>query len=238
MPILQASNILRKFGGLVAVNDLSFSMEKGEILGIIGPNGAGKTTVINLMAGTLGVNKGTIEFKDKDVTKSAAHIRNRQGIARTFQIVRPLENFTAIENIMVGALFGKGDKLNEARSSAQNICNLLNIKNVNKHVDELTVLELKKVELGRALAADPEVLFLDEIMAGLTSDETWELIDIVKSLQKKDIAISVVEHIMKVVKELTDRVIVLNKGQIIAQGPYEKVSENKEVIAAYLGEEE
>ncbi len=238
MPILQANNILRKFGGLVAVNDLSFSMEKGEILGIIGPNGAGKTTVINLMAGTLGVNKGTIEFKDEDITKNAAYIRNRKGIARTFQIVRPLENFTAIENIMVGALFGKGDKLNEARSSAQNICNLLNIKNVNKHVDELTVLELKKVELGRALAADPEVLFLDEIMAGLTSDETWELIDIVKSLQKKDIAISVVEHIMKVVKELTDRVIVLNKGQIIAQGPYEEVSENKEVIAAYLGEEE
>lgn len=238
MPILQANNILRKFGGLVAVNDLSFSMEKGEILGIIGPNGAGKTTVINLMAGTLGVNKGTIEFKDEDITKNDAYIRNRKGIARTFQIVRPLENFTAIENIMVGALFGKGDKLNEARSSAQNICNLLNIKNVNKHVDELTVLELKKVELGRALAADPEVLFLDEIMAGLTSDETWELIDIVKSLQKKDIAISVVEHIMKVVKELTDRVIVLNKGQIIAQGPYEEVSENKEVIAAYLGEEE
>src|SRR6056297_2729431 len=188
MPILQASNILRKFGGLVAVNDLSFSMEKGEILGIIGPNGAGKTTVINLMAGTLGVNKGTIEFKDKDVTKSAAHIRNRQGIARTFQIVRPLENFTAIENIMVGALFGKGEKLKKARLTAQEICNFLNLENINKSVDELTVLEMKKVELGRALASEPELLFLDEIMAGLTSDETWELMDLVKKLQKQKVA--------------------------------------------------
>jgi|AntRauTorcE11897_2_1112592.scaffolds.fasta_scaffold04994_2 branched-chain amino acid transport system ATP-binding protein len=238
MPTLKANNILKRFGGLIAVNDLSFSVEKGEILGIIGPNGAGKTTVINLMAGTLQVNKGKIIFNDEDVTNNPAHIRNRKGISRTFQIVRPLEDFTAIENIMVGALFGKGDKLPEARKKAEEICEFLNITNVNKHVDELTVLELKKIELGRALAADPELLFLDEIMAGLNSEETWELIDIIKKLQKRDIAICLVEHIMKVVKELTQRVIVLDRGQIIAQGPYSKVSEKQEVIAAYLGEED
>jgi len=237
MPTLKANNIVRRFGGLVAVNDLSFEVEKGEILGIIGPNGAGKTTVINLMAGTLPVNEGTIEFNNVDVTNKEAHTRNRLGIARTFQIVRPLENFSAIENIMVGALFGKGDKLSVARKTAREICDFLNLENVNKSVDELTVLELKKVELGRALASEPDVLFLDEIMAGLTSDETWELMDIVKELQERNVAICVVEHIMKVVKELTNRVIVLNKGEIIAQGPYSKVSENKEVIAAYLGEE-
>lgn len=238
MPTLKADNILKRFGGLVAVDDLSFTVDKGEILGIIGPNGAGKTTVINLIAGTLDVNKGKILFNDEDVTNKTAHMRNQKGIARTFQIVRPLENFTAIENIMVGALFGKGEKLKKARLSAQEICDFLNLENVNKSVDELTVLEMKKVELGRALASEPELLFLDEIMAGLTSDETWELMDLVKKLQKQNVAIVVVEHIMKVVKELTNRVIVLNKGAIIAEGPYSEVSKNKEVIAAYLGEEE
>lgn len=238
MPTLKANNIVKRFGGLIAVNDLSFSVEKGEILGIIGPNGAGKTTVINLMAGTLEVNKGSIVFNDEDVTNNPAHIRNRKGISRTFQIVRPLEDFTAIENIMVGALFGNGDKLSKAREKAEEICEFLNIKNINKHVDELTVLELKKIELGRALASDPELLFLDEIMAGLNSEETWELIEIIKKLQKRDIAICLVEHIMKVVKELTQRVIVLDRGQIIAQGPYSKVSKKQEVIAAYLGEED
>lgn len=238
MPTLKADNILKRFGGLVAVDDLSFTVDKGEILGIIGPNGAGKTTVINLIAGTLDVNKGKILFNDEDVTNKTAHMRNQKGIARTFQIVRPLENFTAIENIMVGALFGKGEKLKKARLSAKEICDFLNLENVNKSVDELTVLEMKKVELGRALASEPELLFLDEIMAGLTSDETWELMDLVKKLQKQNVAIVVVEHIMKVVKELTNRVIVLNKGAIIAEGPYSEVSKNKEVIAAYLGEEE
>ena len=238
MPTLKAENIVRRFGGLVAVDNLSFEVDKGEILGIIGPNGAGKTTVINLIAGTLAVNKGLIVFNDEDVTNNPAHIRNRKGIARTFQIVRPLENFSAIENIMVGSLFGEGEKLADARKSAMEICDFLKLENVNKSIDELTVLELKKVELGRALASDPELLFLDEIMAGLTSEETWELIDIVKKLHERDVAIVVVEHIMKVVKELTHRVIVLNKGAIIAEGPYSEVSQNKEVIAAYLGEEE
>ena len=238
MPTLKTKNIVRKFGGLVAVDNLSFEVDKGEILGIIGPNGAGKTTVINLIAGTLGVNNGSILFNDEDVTENPAHVRNRKGIARTFQIVRPLENFSAIENIMVGSLFGEGESLPEARKSAREICDFLKLDNVNKSIDELTVLELKKVELGRALASDPELLFLDEIMAGLTSEETWELMDIVKKLHERDVAIVVVEHIMKVVKELTHRVIVLNKGAIIAEGPYSEVSQNKEVIAAYLGEEE
>ncbi len=238
MPTLKTENIVRKFGGLVAVDNLSFEVDKGEILGIIGPNGAGKTTVINLIAGTLGVNNGSILFNEEDITENPAHIRNRKGIARTFQIVRPLENFSAIENIMVGSLFGEGESLPEARKSAREICDFLKLDNVNKTIDELTVLELKKVELGRALASDPELLFLDEIMAGLTSEETWELMDIVKKLHERDVAIVVVEHIMKVVKELTHRVIVLNKGAIIAEGPYSEVSQNKEVIAAYLGEEE
>ena len=237
MASLQTNNIIKQFGGLTAVNNLSFSVEKGEILGIIGPNGAGKTTVINLIAGTLPVTDGEIIFENENITKLPPHIRNQKGVARTFQTVRPLEDFTAIENIMVGSLFGQKKDLKKAREDAKEICDFLNFKNVNKPIDELTVLELKKIEIGRALASNPDLLFLDEVMAGLNSEETWELIEIVKKLQEKNIAICVVEHIMKVVKELTSRVIVLDRGQIIAQGPYEKVSQEEQVIAAYLGED-
>ncbi|MFW5986432.1 MAG: ABC transporter ATP-binding protein [Halanaerobiales bacterium] len=238
MPNLETKNILKRFGGLVAVDEISFEINKGEILGIIGPNGAGKTTVINLIAGTLAVNKGQITFKGQDITGLPAHSRNQRGIARTFQTVRPLEDFSALENVMVGSLFGQQKNLKGARTDAEEICNFLGLNELNAPIDELTVLELKKVELGRALASDPELLFLDEIMAGLSGDETRELIEIVKKLRAKNLAIGVVEHIMKVVRELTDRVIVLNKGQIIANGSYDEVSRQEEVIAAYLGEEE
>ncbi|MEC9489138.1 MAG: ABC transporter ATP-binding protein [Halanaerobium sp.] len=237
MPSLEAKNITKQFGGLVAVKDLCFTVDRGEILGIIGPNGAGKTTVINLIAGTLRVTGGNILFQDDDVTELAAHERNRLGISRTFQTVRPLSDLTAIENIMVGALFGQGKSLSRARLVAEEICDFIKLEDYNRSVENLTVLELKKIELGRALASDPELLFLDEIMAGLNSEETWDIIELVKEIQKQDVAICVVEHVMRVVKELTDRVIVLDRGQIIAQGPYGEVSQEQQVIAAYLGEE-
>lgn len=238
VPTLETRNLLKKFGGLVATNDLSFSIDKGEILGIIGPNGAGKTTVINMIAGTIPVTSGSIYFNKKDVTELPAHQRNQLGIARTFQTVRPLEDFTAIENVMVGALFGQKKNLSEAREIAREICELISLDNYNRAIDNVTVLELKKIELGRALASDPDLLFLDELMAGLNMDETYQMIELVKGLQQRDIAICVVEHIMRVVKELTDRVIVLDRGEIIAKGPYQQVSRQENVIAAYLGEDE
>jgi branched-chain amino acid transport system ATP-binding protein len=237
MTTLKTDNIVKKFGGLTAVNKLSFSVDKGEILGIIGPNGAGKTTVINLISGTLPVSEGKIYFSETDVTNKAPHIRNQMGIARTFQTVRPLKDFTAIENIMVGSLFGQKKDLKAGREYAEEIAQLLNFKNINKPIDELTVLELKKIEIGRALASKPDLLFLDEVMAGLNSEEIWELIEIVRKLQQQEMAICVVEHIMKVVKELTSNVVVLENGQIIAEGPYEEVSADEQVIAAYLGED-
>ena len=239
MPGLKVNNIVRRFGGLVAVNNLSFVLDKGEILGIIGPNGAGKTTVINLIAGTLKVNQGEILFNGLDLTDLPAHVRNQVGIARTFQTVRPLKDFTALENVMVGALFGQRKSLSEARKVAQSICDFINFNNLEIGIDKLTVLELKKIELGRALASSPELLFLDEIMAGLNAEEIWEMIGIIKKIQQeKKIAICIIEHIMKVVKELTTRVIVLDRGEIIAGGRYEEVSGQSQVIAAYLGEED
>lgn len=238
MPVLKVNNLVKKFGGLTAVNDLTFSAEKGEILGIIGPNGAGKTTVINVISGTLPVTSGDIYFKEDKITNLPPHSRNQKGISRTFQTVRPMEDFTALENVMVGALFGQKMTLKEAREKALEVCEYIDLKRHNLPVDKLTVLELKQIELGRSLASNPEIIFLDEIMAGLNSEETWEMIELVKKLQERNIAICIVEHVMKVVAELTSRVIVLDRGQIIAQGAYEDVSKEKEVISAYLGEEE
>ncbi|MGM0421140.1 MAG: ABC transporter ATP-binding protein [Bacillota bacterium] len=238
MPVLKVNNLVKKFGGLTAVNNLTFSADKGEILGIIGPNGAGKTTVINLISGTFPATDGEIYFKEDEVTKLSPHTRNQMGISRTFQTVRPLEDFTALENIMIGALFGQKLSVKEAREKAIEVCDYIDLKNFNLPVDRLTVLELKQVELGRALVSQPDIIFLDEIMAGLNSEETWKMIELVKRLQERNIAICIVEHVMKVVAELTSRVIVLDRGQIIAQGVYEDVSREKEVISAYLGEEE
>lgn len=238
MAILETKNLEKRFGGLIAVNQLDFSAVKGEILGIIGPNGSGKTTVINLVAGVLPVTNGEMIFKGVDVTGLPAHERNQMGIARTFQNVRPLEDFTALENIMIGALFGKGLNLTDAREFSREICDWVNLKKVDSYLDNLTVLDLKKIELGRALASDPELIFLDELMAGLSVDESAELIEVVRDLQKRDLAIVVVEHIMQVVKELTGRVIVLDGGRIIAEGTYEEVCTQEQVIEAYLGKED
>lgn len=237
VPLLETRNLERRFGGLLAVKDLSFSVGRGEILGIIGPNGAGKTTVINLVAGIIPPTGGQILFKGQRVDHLPAHARSHLGIARTFQNVRPLEDFTALENIMVGALFGRGQNLAQARATALEICELIDLPHYDRPVDNLTVLDLKKVEIGRALAAQPDLLFLDELMAGLNADETREMIAGVRQLQRREITIVVVEHIMAVVKELTERCIVLDGGTIIAQGSYAEVAANERVIEAYLGKE-
>ncbi len=238
MPVLETKGLERRFGGLLAVSDLTFTATKGEILGIIGPNGAGKTTVINLVAGIFPPTNGQILFKGQEIQNLQAHERNRMGIARTFQNVRPLQDFTALENIMVGALFGQGQNLVHAREYAREICDMISLKHFDRYIDNLTVLDLKKIEIGRALASKPDLLFLDELMAGLNADETAEMIDVVRELQKKELTIIVVEHIMKVVRELTHRCIVLDGGAIIASGSFDKVATNERVIAAYLGKED
>ncbi|MDY6895151.1 MAG: ABC transporter ATP-binding protein [Thermotogota bacterium] len=238
MQIVSTRNLVKKFGGLVAVNGVTMGIEEKEILGIIGPNGAGKTTLVNLIAGMYYPTEGEITFDNQNIEKYPPHIRSRIGFSRTFQVVRPLQGFTGLENIMVGALFGAGENLKRARKTANEICDLLELENRNQPIDKLTVLDLKKVEIGRALASKPKVLFLDEVMAGLNSDETWHMIDLVKRLREGGITIAVIEHVMGVIKELTDRVIVLESGKIIAQGVYQEVSKDPKVISAYLGEED
>ncbi len=236
MTKLRTEALTRRFSGLVAVNGLSFSMEEGEILGIIGPNGAGKTTFINLVSGIVMPSAGRIEYKGRDITYAPAHERARMGIARTYQLIHPLENLSLVENVMVGSIFARGHGLKEARRRAEAVCAELGLGGLDRDTSRLTILEIKKMEIARAVANEPEVLFLDEVMAGLNADETKELIATVQRIaRERKLAVGVVEHVMGVIRELTHRVIVLESGELIAEGPYEEVSKNPRVIEAYLG---
>ena len=236
MTKLKTTDLTRRFMGLVAVNKVSFSMDEGEILGIIGPNGAGKTTFINLVSGITMPSEGKIEYKGEDITYTPAHIRARKGIARTYQLIHPLENLTLIENVMVGSIFARGNGLKAARLKAEGLCAELGLKDLDRDTSRLTILDVKKMEIARALANEPEVLFLDEVMAGLNADETMDLIATVQRVaRERRLAVGVVEHVMGVIRELTHRVIVLEAGELIAAGPYEEVSKNPRVIEAYLG---
>ncbi len=236
MTKLKTTDLTRRFMGLVAVNKVSFSMDEGEILGIIGPNGAGKTTFINLVSGIIMPSEGKIEYKGQDITYMPAYERARLGIARTYQLIHPLENLSLIENIMVGSIFARGHSIRQARRLAADLCGELGLKDLDRDTSKLTILEVKKMEIARALANEPEVLFLDEVMAGLNADETKDLIAMVQKIaRERKLAVGVVEHVMGVIRELTHRVIVLESGELIAEGPYEEVSKNPRVVEAYLG---
>ncbi|TFG85385.1 MAG: ABC transporter ATP-binding protein [Spirochaetales bacterium] len=236
MSKLSTSGLTKAFSGLVAVNAVSFAMEEGEILGIIGPNGAGKTTFIHLVSGILMPTSGSVTFKGQDITYAPAHKRSRLGIARTYQLIHPLENLKVIENVMIGAVFSRNRSLKEARRESMEICAELELDRLDRDTTQLSILEIKKMEIARALANEPEVLFLDEVMAGLNSDETKQMIAMIQRIaRERRLAVGVVEHVMGVIRELTQRVIVLEAGELIAEGPYETVSKNPRVIEAYLG---
>jgi len=236
MSILKTEALTKRFMGLVAVKDLSFALEAGEILGIIGPNGAGKTTFINLVSGIAMPTSGRVEYKGRDITYMPAHERARIGIARTYQLIHPLENLSVVENVMVGSVFARGKGLKEARRAAEAICAELGLEDLGRDTAKLSILEIKKMEIARALANEPEVMFLDEVMAGLNSDETRQVISLVQRIaSERKMAVGVVEHVMGVIRELTHRVIVLEAGELIAEGPYEQVSKHPRVIEAYLG---
>ncbi len=237
MTVLKTENLSRHFGGLVALGRVNMEFRDNEILGIIGPNGAGKTTFINVIAGIYLPTQGKIFFNGQNISDLPAHMRCRLGIARTFQLVRPLQGLSLLENIMVGSLFGKGLGQREAKKKAKEWCEFLGLSNITRDVARMTALEIKKMEIAHALATQPKLLFLDEVMAGLSSDETMEMIDLVRKIHCRGIAIGIVEHVMRVIRELTHRVIVLDWGEVIAEGPYEEVSNDPRVIAAYLGEE-
>jgi branched-chain amino acid transport system ATP-binding protein len=237
MAVLKTENLTRYFGGLMALNRVNLEFREDEILGIIGPNGAGKTTFINVIAGIYLPTDGKIFFDGQEITELPAHKRCRLGIGRTFQLVRPLPGLSLLENVMVGSLFGKGLRQRDARKKAEELCEFLDLSDITRDITRMTALEVKKMEIAHALATQPKLLFLDEVMAGLNSDETMQMIDLVRKIHSRGIVIGIVEHVMRVIRELTDRVVVLDWGEVIAEGPYKEVSNDPRVITAYLGEE-
>lgn len=238
MSLLQVEKIVKSFGGLMALCEVNFDIFEGEIFGVIGPNGSGKTTLFNVVTGFLKANSGKITFMGRDITTLPPHQICRQGIARIFQIVKPFPQLTTLQNVMVGRTYGKNPapSLRKAKDEVAEIVNFVGLGNkIEVPASQLTMADRKRLELARALAAHPQLLLLDELMAGLNLAETETAMDLVKKIRDSGITVIMVEHIMKAVLGICDRVIVLNAGEKIAEGAPKEVVKNQLVIEAYLG---
>ncbi|EYB67934.1 ABC transporter [Deinococcus phoenicis] len=238
--VLRADGLSKRFGGLLAVQNVTFTQYSGEILAVIGPNGAGKTTLLNLLSGVYRPTAGRLHLLGRDVTGESMEARCHAGLGRAFQIVRPFPEMTVHENVTVGALFGKaGVSLPEARERAYDLLERTGLAaHAEKAAHELTLLQDKRLEVARALATQPRVLLLDEVMAGLRPAEAQEAVQLVRSVQGSGVSVLFIEHIMPVVRDLADRVVVMDQGQVLAEGTYREVTANPQVVAAYLGTEE
>ncbi len=238
MPLLQVEKIIKSFGGLMALCEVNFEIHQGEIFGVIGPNGSGKTTLFNVITGFLKANKGKVTFMGKDITGLPPHQICRQGIARIFQLVKPFHQLTTLQNVMVGRAYGK-DPATNIRRAKEEVAGILNFVGLGNKIEviasQLTMAERKKLELARALAAHPQLLLLDELMAGLNPAETETAMNLVNKIKESGITVIMVEHIMKAVLGISDRIIVLNAGEKIAEGSPKEVVKNQLVIEAYLG---
>ena len=237
--MLEIRHVSRRFEGLVAVDDVSFMLQRGEILGVIGPNGAGKTTLISLISGTLAPSSGDILFEGRSLIPLPAYRRARLGIGRTFQIMRPFPGLSVLDNVAVGALFGRGGgqaQLAKAREQARVQLDFVGLgKNVDQRADELGGPGRKRLELAKALAMQPKILLCDEVMAGLNLVEIEEVIEVIRKVRNEGISVLVIEHVIKAIRSLSDRLLVLNHGVKIAEGDPGSVLSNQAVIEAYLG---
>jgi branched-chain amino acid transport system ATP-binding protein len=237
MRILELKGVNKSFGGLKAVEDFKLSIEEGEILGLIGPNGAGKSTIFNCIAGVYPPTAGEIYFKGENITHQRPWDLCRKGLARTFQIVKPFSSRTVLYNVTVGA-FATTGKRAEAERRALKVLRHLHMEDIrNVRAGNLTIAYLKRLEIARALATQPKILLLDEVMAGLRPTEVDEMVKIIKELRESGVTIFVIEHIMRAIMALSDRVAVLHFGKKIAEGTPKEVASDERVIKAYLGEE-
>lgn len=237
MTLLKLNNVVKRFSGLVAVNNVSIELNEGEILGLIGPNGAGKTTLFHSICGYHMPTEGEILLNSEKIQGLKPELICKKGIARTFQIVQPFGNLTLLENVIVGA-FNTVAKYDEAEKLAMEQLTYLGMAHkAHDRMKDLTFAEQKKVEVARALATKPKILFLDEVMSGLNPTEVNDFITLIKDIRNSGITIFFIEHLMSAVMQLSDRVVVMHLGEKIAEGPPEEVTKNPQVVEAYLGEE-
>ena len=237
MSLLEARGLAKRFGGVQAVSALDLTLEEGEVVGIIGPNGAGKTTAFNLLSGFLAPDAGEVRFRGRSVLGWKPHAICALGMARTFQIVRPFPRLTVLDNVLVGALSRHG-RAETARERARAVVERLGLgAKAATPASGLTLAERKRVELARALATEPALLLLDEVMAGLNPTEIATLVGLVREIHAGGISILLIEHNMRAVMALSQRIVVLSFGERVAEGPPAAIARHPKVIEAYLGEE-
>ena len=237
--ILVVENLHKSFGRLVAVDDLSLDVKQGEILGMIGPNGAGKTTVFNLLTGVIKPDEGTITFNGKDITLESPARRCRLGLGRTYQIPQPFDKMTVFENLLVAAVHGGALSERKARGKIHDILDMIGLlPKKNDLAGGLPLLDRKALELGRALATQPSLILLDEVAGGLTESETERVLKIVKAIQQRGISIVWIEHILMMMSEGVDRLLVISEGCWLKCGHPGEVMNSEEVLECYLGAEE
>jgi branched-chain amino acid transport system ATP-binding protein len=235
--LLTLDDVSRRFGGLNAVDGVSLTIERGEIVGLIGPNGAGKTTLINLITGVYPATSGRVRFENHDITRMKPYQIARLGLARTFQIVQPFPRMTVVENVAAGALFcGHAGNVREAETVAREHLAFTGLDDLaDRPAASLTLARRKRLELAKSLAMRPRLLMLDEVNAGLNPTEIEEALGIIRKIAEQGVTIIVIEHVMKVVLSISHRVAVLHHGQLIAQGEPRAIISDKSVIEAYLG---
>jgi branched-chain amino acid transport system ATP-binding protein len=238
-PLFEVRHLTKRFRGLTAVSDVTFGVAPREILGLIGPNGAGKTTIISLVSGTLEPSAGEIVFEGRHIERLPAYRRARLGIGRTFQVMKPFPGLSVLENVTVGALFGAGGGERNRKRAEENAREWLRFTGLEKRMDQradaLGGPDRKRLEFAKALAMKPKLLLLDEVMAGLNAVEVDEVVELIKKMRDQGVTILVIEHVMKAIRRLSDRLLVLHHGQQIAEGKPEEVLRDPRVVEAYLG---